>query len=345
MNRQMPRILAIETTCDETAAAVFTEDAAVLSSVVASQADLHARYGGVVPEIASRAHLTQLLPVVDEALRQAETKLSDLSAIAVAYTPGLIGSILVGLSAAKTLAATLDIPLIGVNHLEGHIYACQMAHGRPAFPCIGLVVSGGHTNLFHCRSASELQLIGATVDDAAGEAFDKVSILLELGYPGGPKIETTAKTGNPKAFDFPRTFLHDDNLDFSFSGLKTAVLYAVRGQNAVGNSWIIDRSRIPDVAASFQKAVVDVLVSKCKKACQQTGVMRLCVGGGVAANTALRQALETMAKTAKIDLLIAPPQWCTDNAAMAAVAVEKFKSGRFDPLDLDAVSGLIRKAS
>lgn len=338
------RILAIETTCDETAAAVFTDEPRVLSNVVASQAKLHARFGGVVPEIASRAHLTQLLPIIDEALTQADTRLSDLSAIAVAHTPGLIGAILVGLTAAKTLAATLDIPLIGVNHLEGHIYACQMVHPDPVFPCIGLVVSGGHSNLFRCAAATDFELIGATTDDAAGEAFDKVASILKLGYPGGPRIEQAARTGNPKRYDFPRSLIHDDSLDFSFSGLKTAVLYEVHGKNAKHSDRILEPQEVADVAASFQQAVIDVLVAKSRAALERYGMRMLCVGGGVAANGALRDAMEKMAEESRIQLVIPPLKWCTDNAAMAAVAIERYRRAEFDSLDLDAGAGLLRHA-
>lgn len=338
----MPLLLGLETTCDETAAAVFDDSARVLASVVASQADLHARFGGVVPEIASRAHLRQLLPVIDEALQQARIRLSDLNAVAVAYTPGLVGAILVGLSAAKALALALDVPLLGVNHLEGHVYACQMARSNSVFPCIGLVVSGGHTNLFHCRSASDFELVGATTDDAAGEAFDKVASLLGLGYPGGPAVERAAEAGDAAAHRFPRTFLDADNLDFSFSGLKTAVLYTAFGQNAVDKGRRLSDREVADVAASFQQAVIDVLVEKCRKAVKKFGLRTLCVGGGVAANRRLRAALSEMARRESLDLVLSPPQWCTDNAAMAAVAVEKFRRRRFDPLDLDAVAGLVR---
>ena len=264
--------LAIETTCDETAAAVFNEDAEVLSSIVASQADLHARFGGVVPEIASRAHVRQILPIIDESLHEAGVRLDQIGAIAVAYMPGLIGAILVGLTAAKTLAMTLNVPLLGVNHLEGHIYACQMAHEHDVFPCIGLVISGGHSNLFHCRSATEFDLIGATTDDAAGEAFDKVASILGLGYPGGPNVERAARSGNNKAYRFPRPFLHDDRLEFSFSGLKTAVLYTVHGPNATNSDRVLTQKEIADLAASFQQAVIDVLVAKARQAVNQLGL-------------------------------------------------------------------------
>lgn len=339
----MSLILGIETTCDETAAAVFDHEANVLSSVVASQSDLHARYGGVVPEIASRAHFSQLLPVIDDAIRKAGVSLPQLDAVAIAYTPGLVGAILVGLSAAKGLCLALDIPLIGVNHLEGHIYACQMAHGESVFPCIGFVVSGGHTNLFLCPAAGEMQLVGATLDDAAGEAFDKVASMLGLGYPGGPAIERAAQSGDPKAYRFPRTFIHEDHLDFSFSGIKTAVRYTAFGQNDADAGRTLSTKEVADMAASFQAAVVDVLVAKCRRAVNQYALNTLCVGGGVAANQSFRAALAIMAEEASITLVIPPLALCTDNAAMTAVAIEKFRRRQFDPLDLDAVAGLLRK--
>ena len=336
------RILGIETTCDETAAAVFTDEPRVLANVVASQLDLHESYGGVVPEIASRAHLRQILPIVDQALQESGTTLDDLDAIAVAHTPGLIGAILIGLCAAKSLALALDIPLLGVNHLEGHIYACQMIHDGPVFPCVGFVISGGHTNLFHCRLATDFELVGSTLDDAAGEAFDKVASIVGLPYPGGPSIEKAARSGNPRAHRFPRTFLNEDRLEFSFSGIKTAVRYLVHGQNARYSDRILQPQEIADVAASFQAAVVDVLVAKARLAVRRFAVPTLCVGGGVAANGALREALGQMAQAEGINLVIPPLSWCTDNAAMAAVAVEKFRNRQFDSLDLDAMAGLVR---
>lgn len=268
--------------------------------------------------------------------------MTELDAIAVAYTPGLVGSILVGLSAAKALALALDLPLLGVNHLEGHIYACQMIHPEPVFPCVGLVVSGGHSNLFHCRSANDFELVGATVDDAAGEAFDKVASILKLGYPGGPRIEKAARGGNPRKYDFPRSFLREDNLDFSFSGLKTAVLYAVHGPNSKQSDRDLSEAEVADLAASFQQAVIDVLVAKSPRAVHKFGVTTLCVGGGVAANGALRAALTEMAAKERMTLVVPPLSWCTDNAAMAAVAIEKFRRGEFESLDLDAVAGLVR---
>lgn len=222
--------LALESSCDETAAAVFTEEPAILANVIASQTDLHARFGGVVPEVAARAHMQRLLPVIDEALRQAGIRLDQIGCMAVHNTPGLVGALLVAVSAAKILAVALEVPLVAVNHVEAHIYAARLAAGREIFPCVGLVVSGGHTMLFHCRSALEFDLLGSTLDDAAGEAFDKVAALLGLGFPGGPAVECEAAGGNPTAFRFPRSFLREERLDFSFSGLKTAVLYTCFGQ-------------------------------------------------------------------------------------------------------------------
>ncbi len=319
--------LALESSCDETAAAVFDETPRVLANVVASQTDLHARFGGVVPEVAARAHLRQLLPVVAEALRQAGITLPQVGAIAVANRPGLVGALLVSVSAAKMFAVALDVPLIDVNHIEAHIYACRLAAQEEVFPCVGLVVSGGHTSLFHCRSALDFELLGATIDDAAGEAFDKVASILGLGFPGGPAVERIAKSGNANAFRFPRSFLRESRLDFSFSGLKTAVLYAVRGSA---------EPQAADLAASFQQAVVDVLVEKSRQALEQTGLSTLCVGGGVGANQAFRQALEAMTSSRGARLLIPPQSLCTDNAAMAALAVEKWNAGQFAGLDLDA---------
>jgi N6-L-threonylcarbamoyladenine synthase len=329
--------LGIETSCDETAAAIFTEGPAVLSSVVASQTDLHARFGGVVPEVAARAHLQRLLPVIEEALRQAGIALEQVGCISVLNTPGLVGALLVGVSAAKMLAVTLDVPLISANHIEAHVYACRLAAGRDIFPCVGLVVSGGHTSLFDCQTALDFRLLGATTDDAAGEAFDKVASLLQLGFPGGPAVEREAAHGNPRAYRFPRAFLHDERLDFSFSGLKTAVLYTVRGHDLAHPLPPPDEKTRADLAASFQQAVVDVLVSKARQALRLTGHRRLAVGGGVAANRPLRAALEAMAAAEGAELFIPPLKLCTDNAAMAAVAVEKWRRRELAPLDLDAV--------
>jgi N6-L-threonylcarbamoyladenine synthase len=328
--------LAIETSCDETAAAVFTDEPTVLANVVASQTDLHARFGGVVPEVAARAHLQRLLPVIDEALRQAGLRLDQVGCIAVHNTPGLVGALLVGVSCAKMLAVALGVPLIAVNHIEAHVYAARLAAGRDIFPCVGLVVSGGHTSLFHCRTPLAFDLLGCTLDDAAGEAFDKVAALLGLGFPGGPAVESEAAKGDPAAFRFPRSFLHDDRLDFSFSGLKTAVLYTVRGQDAAGTAPVPADQRRADVAASFQQAVIDVLAGKARQALRRTGLKRLAVGGGVSANRPLRAALERMTAGEGAELFIPPLALCTDNAAMAAQAVEKWRRQMWAPLDLDA---------
>jgi N6-L-threonylcarbamoyladenine synthase len=328
--------LAIETSCDETAAAIFTEEPRILANVIASQTDLHARFGGVVPEVAARAHLQRLLPVIDEALEQAGIKLDQIGCVAVLNTPGLVGALLVGVSAAKALALALEVPLVNANHIEAHIYACRLGAGKEIFPCVGLVISGGHTSLFHCRSALDFTLLGATTDDAAGEAFDKVANILGLGFPGGPAVERAAHSGNPELYRFPRSFLKEDRLDFSFSGLKTAVLYAVHGQgNTSGGS--LTPAKTADVAASFQQAVIDVLVTKAKQALDQTGLKRLAVGGGVVANRHVRQALEHLAQENDFELFIPSFDLCTDNAAMAAIAVEKFRQKKWAPLDLDAI--------
>lgn len=337
-------MLALESTCDETAAAVIDRDRRILSNVVSTQEALHARFGGVVPEIASRAHVERILPVIDESLRQANATLSDLAVIAVATEPGLVGSLLVGLTAAKSLAWSLGLPLIAVNHLEAHIYACQLDAQQSTFPCIGLVISGGHSNLYDCTNACEFALLGSTIDDAAGEAFDKAAQILGLGYPGGPVIEKAAAAGNPKAVDFPRTFLHEARLDFSFSGLKTAILYEANGiPGARTQPPPLTPQRIADLAASFQAAVVDIVVAKCRQALKQTGRRRLCVGGGVAANRRLRDQLEKMTSALKAELFIAPWSYCTDNAAMSALGWEHFERGRFAELDLDVTPGLVRK--
>jgi N6-L-threonylcarbamoyladenine synthase len=328
--------LALESSCDETAAAVFTADRRILSNVVASQAELHARFGGVVPEIASRAHLRNILPVIDDALARAGIPLGDIGCIAIHHTPGLVGALLIGVSAAKMLGLALGIPVVAVNHVAGHIYACRLAAGKDIFPCIGLVVSGGHTALFRCDTPLSMTLLGTTRDDAAGEAFDKVAAILGLGFPGGPAVEREATAGNPKAFAFPRSFLESDRLEFSFSGLKTAVLYACHGQDVSKAVPPPPGQKRADLAASFEEAVVDVLVGKCKQTLRQTGLRRLAVGGGVSANKRLRSKLEAMCSNEGVELVIPPLELCTDNAAMAALAVEKWQAGEFAPPDLDA---------
>jgi len=338
------KILTIETTCDETAAAVVTDQMEVLSSVVASQDALHQRFGGVVPEIASRAHVERILPVIDETLRKANLKLAELDAIAVANTPGLAGSLLVGLTAAKTLALAANLPLVAVNHLQAHIYACRMASGRNVFPCIGLIVSGGHSNLYRCESATDFTPLGGTIDDAAGEAFDKVAAMLGLPYPGGPAISQAAATGNPRAYSFPRALATSHGgLDFSFSGLKTAVRYAIAGPGKPDFASLkLPPQQIADVAASFQEAVVDSLVAKSERAIESTRLGMLCVGGGVAANRLLRQRLQSAATQRGFELHIAPPELCTDNAVMGAIAFERLRAGKTESLDLDILPGLVR---
>lgn len=337
-------ILTLETTCDETAAAIVTDRLEVLASVVASQDDLHRRYGGVVPEIASRAHVEQILPVVDDTLRRAGLTLSDIDAVAVANTPGLAGSLLVGLAAAKAICVARQLPLIAVNHLQAHVYACRLAAERDVFPCVGLIVSGGHSSLYRCRGALDFEFLGGTIDDAAGEAFDKVATMLGLPYPGGPSIERAARTGNPRAVALPRAFLGDDDrLDFSFSGLKTAVRYAIVGPGRPDPTPAgLSSQQVADLAASFQEAVVDCLVGKAAAALARTGLRILCVGGGVAANGRLRDRLHEAANREQIDLHIAPKRLCTDNAVMGAIAVERLKAGLIENLDLDVLPGVVR---
>jgi N6-L-threonylcarbamoyladenine synthase len=341
------KILTLETTCDETAAALVTDSLEVLSSVVASQEKLHERFGGVVPELASRAHVERILPVIDEALKRANVKLSELDAVAVANMPGLAGSLLVGLVAAKSLCLALRIPLVAVNHLQGHIYACRIAAQKDVFPCVGLIVSGGHTSLYRCTTPLEFELLGGTIDDAAGEAFDKVGSMLGLPFPGGPAIERAAKTGNAAAFRFPRSFLNDRyRLEFSFSGLKTAVRYQIAGTGRPDFASLqLEPAMVADLAASFQEAVVDCLVSKSMLALERTGLGTLCVGGGVAANGRFRQRMEEATRQAGVELYIPPLRLCTDNAVMGAIAIERLRAGLTETLELDAYPGLLRNIS
>jgi N6-L-threonylcarbamoyladenine synthase len=338
------KVLTIETTCDETAAAVVTDELQVLASVVASQDELHQRFRGVVPEIAARAHLERMLPVIDQTLRQAGISLAQLDAIAVASTPGLAGSLLVGLVAAKALCLATGKPLVAINHLHAHIYACRMEFGPSVFPCVGLIVSGGHSNLYRCPGPLDFEYLGGTIDDAAGEAFDKVAAMLGLPYPGGPSLSKAAQQGDPAAYDFPRAFLRDtDRLDFSFSGLKTAVRYQLVGTGRQDFQQLdLSPQRVADLAASFQEAVVDCLVAKSMLALRQTDLATLCIGGGVAANRRLRERLQQEAASAHVAVHIAPIQLCTDNAIMGAIAIEKLRAGQVESLDLDVVPGLER---
>lgn len=333
-------ILGIETSCDETAAAVVADGRVVKSSVVASQTKLHEKYGGVVPEIASRAHIEQLYPVISEAIAQAGLGKDQIDAIAIANQPGLTVALIVGVTAAKTLSLVWEKPLIAINHLHGHMQSAVMAEDGVQLPAVALIVSGGHTSLYDYRSPLEPTLLGSTIDDAAGEAFDKVATILKLPYPGGPAIEKLAQQGNANAIDFPRSMLGPDSLDFSFSGIKTAVLYHCRGQDMKGENRVdkMPRQEIADIAASFQAAVVDVLVAKTTRAAERIGAKTILLGGGVAANTALRSALQRMCDSVEPPkkLLIAPKQYCTDNAVMvASLAYHKFRAGLFADFSLE----------
>ena len=335
------RILAIETSCDETSAAVLVDGRRVLSNVVASQDAIHAPYGGVVPELASRRHLEVIVPVLERALEEAGVKLADLDGIVVTRGPGLIGSLLVGCSLAKALAWAHGKPLVGVNHLEGHIYAAFLEDDPPEHPFLALVVSGGHTALYHARAPLRYALVGETRDDAAGEAFDKVAKLLGLGFPGGPIIQRIAERGDPRAVAFPLAQMTDGTRDFSFSGIKTAVLYRARGQDARRPMALTEEEKA-DVAAGFQEAVVDVLVEQSFKACARTGTRRLAVGGGVAANSRLRAMAVERATEHGIRVRVPRPGLCTDNGAMvAALGAELVARGRTPSLlDLPADSSM-----
>ncbi len=324
-------VLGIETSCDETAAAVVAGARTVMSSVVSSQIDLHARYGGVVPEIASRAHLELLVPVVAEAMLEARVESRDIAAIGATYGPGLIGSLLIGVSSAKALALAWGVPFVAVNHLEAHLYAALLEEPDLPMPLVVLLVSGGHTMLIRMNGPGDYEVIGATLDDAAGEAFDKVARFLGLGYPGGPAIDALAMTGDPTAVAFPRPML-DQGWDFSFSGLKTAVVNHVRRHPEVDTA---------DVAASFQQAVCDVLVSKARRAAHEVGAKGLCLAGGVAANTQLREAVLDVCVADGLRAFLPTRSMCTDNAAMvAAAAYHRLRSDGPSAADTGALPNL-----
>ncbi len=329
-------ILAIESSCDETSASVVINGRKILSNVISSQIDLHKKYGGVVPEIASRKHVELIMPVVDQALSEAEVKLTDVDAIGVTYGPGLVGALLVGLSAAKGLAFAAGKPLIGVHHIEGHISANYLESEALEPPFICMVASGGHSHIVHVVDYDRYEILGQTRDDAAGEAFDKIARALGLGYPGGPIIDSEAKKGNSKAIDFPRVYFSDGSLDFSFSGLKTAVL------NYLNNSARkCEEVNIPDVCASFQQAVVDVLVSNTMKAALNYGVKHVALAGGVASNSQLRRDMKAAVEQAGMEMFYPRPVLCTDNAAMiASAAYYEYKRGHVSGLDLNAIPGL-----
>jgi len=302
--------------------------------------ELHGKFRGIVPEIASRAHLERINIIVEQALAQANMALRDLDAIAAVNTPGLVGSLLIGFTAGKTLAWAVGKPLIAVHHVQAHAYGAVLDHQGPAFPAIAFLVSGGHTSLYVCENALHMEPIGSTQDDAAGEAFDKVASILDLPFPGGPMIDKLAKEGNAKAARFPRTWLGKESLDFSFSGLKTAVLYHVRGSDlAKPDSSHLSHQAKADVAASFQAAVVEVLVEKAIAACRKYGMHRLLVGGGVAANSYFRGQLAERTGQEKIELILARPKLCTDNAAMVAgLAYHKFVAGQFADWNENVIS-------
>jgi N6-L-threonylcarbamoyladenine synthase len=308
-------VLGIETSCDETGVAVVEDGRTVRSNLISSQVDVHERFGGVVPEVAARAHVEALVPVTDRALEEAGVGFGDLDGVAVTVGPGLVGALLVGIAAAKATALATGAPLVGVNHLEGHIYANFLSGEAPSPPYVCLVVSGGHTMLIHMPEEHRYHLLGQTLDDAAGEAFDKVARLLGLGFPGGPALDRLAAEGDPTAVRFPRPMEDSGDLDFSMSGLKTAVLRYVKAERAAGRE-----IALADVAASFQEAIVDVQVDKTLAAAEQTGVERILLGGGVVANTRLRTRIQRAASASGRDVLVPPLSLCTDNGAMIAAA-------------------------
>ena len=328
-------VLGIESSCDETAAAVLEDGRRVRSSIVASQDAVHAPYGGVVPELASRRHLEVIVPVVERALAEAGVTLASLDGIVVTHGPGLVGSLLVGCAFAKSLAYVHGLPLVGVNHLEGHIFAASLTDDPPDHPFLALVVSGGHTALYHARAPLTYDLVGETRDDAAGEAFDKVAKLLGLGFPGGPLIERVARQGSPTAVPFSLAQMTDQAPDFSFSGLKTAVSLHVKRHGPLADG------EVADVAASFQAAAVKMLVRKTTKAALRLGIRRVVLTGGVAANTALRESLAATCGEHGIHLHVPPRNLCTDNAAMiAAAGTARLLAGERSGMDLNAVPDL-----
>lgn len=364
-------VLGIDTSCDDTSASVVESGTRIVSNVISNQTAIHKQYGGIVPELASRRHIEMIWPVVDEALKNAGISFRDLSCVAVCHGPGLIGSLLVGCSFAKALCYAKNVPLVAVNHLEGHIFSTFFEEPRPAFPFIALIVSGGHTCLYRVDGFGKYTELGKTRDDAAGEAYDKVSKLLGLGYPGGPVIDTLAREGDAKAIDFPRAYL-PDSLDFSFSGLKTAVLHFVKSEGGTGrdrafgiasashaekpckesgNRGIAELTNrepgsrhsqfMKDICASFQAAVVDVLVRKTEWAIKKTWVRTVALSGGVAANSALRAKMKAMADERGVTLCMPSLPLCTDNAAMiAAAGYHHFKAGNLAGLDLNPIAYL-----
>jgi len=335
MGKKIMLILGIETSCDETSVAVVRDGKDVKVNLVMSQLDIHCEFGGVVPELACRQHLEVINPLIKQALLKGNIEWNDIDAVAVTYGPGLVGAVLIGVAAAKALAFSLDIPLIGVNHLEGHIYANYLQEGSIPFPSIVLLVSGGHTSLIYVRNHGDYEIIGETRDDAAGEAFDKVARMLNLGYPGGPIIDKLAKQGDCKAIKFPRAMMdRKDNFEFSFSGLKTSVVYFLRSEEG-------KKADKADIAAGFQEAVVDVLATKAIRAARKYGTNHILLAGGVARNSRLRRELGRRAKHSKIKVHLPSPILCTDNAAMIASAgYFLYKRGKVSDLSLDAYPNL-----
>jgi N6-L-threonylcarbamoyladenine synthase len=329
-------ILAIESSCDETAASVIVEGK-ILSNFIANQS-VHEKFGGVVPELASRAHMENIVPVVDAALDKAfpntahEQRMSSIDAIAFTQAPGLIGSLLVGAQFAKSLALSLDKPLIAIHHMQAHVLANLIDDPKPSFPFLCLTVSGGHTQIVQCNSAASMQILGETIDDAAGEAFDKIAKLLGLPYPGGPFLDKLAKLGNPKAFVFAKP--HVPNLDYSFSGLKTSVLYFLQKQTPE-----FIQENINDLCASVQYTIVEILMKQLKKAIQITGIHEVCIAGGVSANSGLRKGIEELGLKTKSNIFLPAFEYCTDNAAMIAMAAHyKYLAGSFENLSVSATA-------
>lgn len=329
-------ILAIESSCDETSVAVMADGREILSNIISSQIEIHKLYGGVVPEIASRHHLENINAVIEQAMTEADVTRDDIDAIGVTYGPGLVGALLIGIAAAKALALAWDKPLIGVHHIQGHISAAYIENKGLEPPFTALVVSGGHTNIVEVTDYNKCEILGSTRDDAAGEAFDKVARVIGLGYPGGPKIDKLSEEGNPHAIEFKRVYLEKGSLDFSFSGIKTAVLNYANSEKQAGRE--INKA---DVAASFQQAVLEVIVNKAVEAAVSMNKDRLVMAGGVAANRHLRAMLEEACSSRGIRLYCPSPVLCTDNAAMIGVAAYyKYKAGETDGLELDAFPNL-----
>ncbi|MBR2213606.1 MAG: tRNA (adenosine(37)-N6)-threonylcarbamoyltransferase complex transferase subunit TsaD [Eubacterium sp.] len=330
------KILAIESSCDETAAAVVVNGREVLSNVISSQIDLHTLYGGVVPEIASRKHIENINFVIEKALSDAGCTLDDIDAIGVTYGPGLVGALLVGVAEAKAIAFAKDIPLVGVNHIEGHVCANYVEDKTLEPPFLCLIVSGGHTHLVMVEDYCQYKILGKSRDDAAGEAFDKVARAIGLGYPGGPKIDKAAKDGNPNAYDFPKAKIADNPFDFSFSGVKSAVLNELNARTMKGEEIVTE-----DVAASFQKSVVETLVERAMLAVEETGVKKIVLAGGVASNTALRKLFKEECEKRGLDFYYPSPELCTDNAVMiGSAAYFEYKNGTRHGWDLNAIPNL-----